>query len=101
MSPPLLLKTPWELQIPKGSLKIQGMREQISLMLQKNAFSKISQYTPGFYSNIFLVRKASGGWRPTIDIKQMNDHIDTLHFHMHTISLLLNTVERGDYTHSK
>ena len=27
---------PWEVQISKGSLKIQGMRKQLSLMLQKN-----------------------------------------------------------------
>ena len=51
-----------------GSQKIQGMREQISLMLPD---------TPGFYSNVFLVRKASGGWRPVIDLKQLNHHIDT------------------------
>ena len=61
----LLLKTPWEVQISKASLKIH-------LMLQKNAVSEISPHTLGFYSNIFLVRKASGGWRPVIDSKQLN-----------------------------
>ena len=74
------------------------MREQISLMLQKNAISEISPDTPGFYLNVFLVRKASGGWRPVIDLKQLNHHIDAPHFRMHTISSVLNTVERGDYT---
>ena len=34
-SPPLLLNTTWEIRLPKGSHKIQGMREQISLMLQR------------------------------------------------------------------
>ena len=67
-------------------------------MLKKNAISEISPGTPGFYSNIFLVRKASGGWHPVIDLKQLNNHINAPHFHMHTISSLLNTVERGDYT---
>ena len=73
------------------------MREQISLMLQKNAFSEISPDTPGFYLNVFLVRKASGGWHPVIDLKQLNHHIDAPHFRMHTISSVLSTVERGDY----
>ena len=66
-------------------------------MLQKNAITEVSPDTPGFYSNVFLERKTSGGRRPVIDLKQMNAHIDAPHFHMHTISLVLNTVERGDY----
>ena len=88
-SPPLLLQTPWEIQFLKGSQKIQGMWEQISLMIQKNAISEISPDTPGFYSNVFLVRKASGGRRPVIDLKQLNHHIDAPHFRMHTISSVL------------
>ena len=76
---------------PQGTQKIQGMREQISLMFQKNTISEKSPDT--------LVRKASGGWRPVIDLKQLNHHIDALHFrmHTHTISSVLSTVERGDY----
>ena len=70
------------------------MREQISLMLQRNAISEISPDTPGFYSNAFMVRKASGGWRPVIDLKQLNHHIDAPHFRMHTINSVLSTVEK-------
>ena len=82
------------------SQKIQGMREQISQMLQKNAISEISPDTPGFYSNVFLVRKASGGRRPVIDLKQLNTHIYT--YAPHRRSSLshthhkLSTGERGD-----
>ena len=47
---PLLLKVPWEIRPPIGSQKIQGMREQISLMLQKNAISEIPLDTAGIYS---------------------------------------------------
>ena len=70
------------------------MRKQISLMLQRNAISEISPETPGFYSNAFMVRKASGGWRPVIDIKQLKPHIDDPHFRMHTISSVLSTIEK-------
>ena len=73
------------------------MQEQIFLMLQKNTISEISPDTSGFYSNVFLVRKAFGGWRPDIDLKQLNHHIDAPHFRMHTISSVLSTIERGDY----
>ena len=74
------------------------MQEQISLMLQKNEILEISPDTPGFYSNIFLVHKASGGLRPVINLKQLNYHIHAPHFRMHTISSVLSNVERGDYT---
>ena len=67
------------------------MREQISLMLQRNAISEIS---PGFYSNAFMVCKASGGWHPVIDLKQLNHQMDAPHFRMHTISSVLSTVEK-------
>ena len=96
-SPPLLLQT-CEIQFPQGTQKIQGMREQIFLMLQKNAISEISPDTPGFYSDLFLVRKASGGWYPVIGLTQLNHHIDAPHFRMHTISSVLSTVKRGHYT---
>ena len=36
-------------------------------MLQKNAVTEIPPGTPGFYSNIFLVRKASGEWHPDLN----------------------------------
>ena len=52
-SPPLLPKTPWEIRFPQ---KIQGMREQIFLMHQKNA---IPPDTLGFYSNVFLTSSLS------------------------------------------
>ena len=66
-------------------------------MLQRNAISEISPDTSGFYSNAFMVRKAAGGWRPVIDLKQLNHHINAPHFRMHTISSVLSTVKKGDY----
>ena len=73
------------------------MREQISLMLQKNAITEVPPDSPGFYSNVFLVRKASGGWCPVIDLKNLNAHIHAPHFCMFTTSSVLSSVEKGDY----
>ena len=44
-----------------------------------------------------MVRKEAGGWRPVIDLIQLNHHIDAPHFRMHTISSVLSTVKKGDY----
>ena len=86
-SPPLLRQTPWEIRSPQDPQEILGMREQISLMLQKNAITEVPQNSPGFYSNVFLVRKASGGCRPVIDLKSLNAHIHAPHFRMFTTKL--------------
>ena len=70
------------------------MREQISLMLQNNAITEVPPDSPGFYSNVFLVRKASGGWRTVIDLKNLNAHIHAPHFCMFTTSSVLSSVEK-------
>ena len=71
-SPPLLRETPWEIRSPQGPEEILGMQEQISLMFQKNAVTEVPPNSPGFYSKVFLVHKASGGWCPVIDLKCRN-----------------------------
>ena len=96
-SPPLLRETPWEIRSPQGREEILGMREQISLMLQKNTITEVPPTSPGFYSNVFLVRKASGRWHPVIHLKSLNAHIWAPHFRMYTTSSVLSTVRKGDY----
>ena len=71
MSPPLLQQTPWEIRSPQDPQEVLGMREQITLMLQKNPIVEVPPDSPGFYSNVFLVRKSTGGWRPVIDLKNL------------------------------
>ena len=83
--------------ISPGPQKFHGMREQISLKFQKNVIMEVPPDSPGFYSNVFLVSKGPGGWRPVIDLKQLNAHIYAPHYCIHTISSVLSTVEKGDY----
>ena len=64
-------------------------------MLQKNVITEVPPTSPGFYSNVFLVRKASG-WCPVIDLKSLNTHIWAPHFRMFTTSSVLSTVPKGD-----
>ena len=96
-SPPLLRQTPWEIRSPQDPQEILGMREQITLMLQKNAITELPPDSPGFYSNVFLVREASGGWHPVHRSKNLNAHIHAPHFRMFTTSSVLSSVEKGDY----
>ena len=56
---------------------------------------------PRILLNIYLVRKASGGWCPVIDLKSLNAHIYAPHFRMFNISSVLSTVRKGDYAFKK
>ena len=47
-SPPFLRQTPWEIRSPQDPQEILGMREQISLMLQKNVITEVPPDSPGF-----------------------------------------------------
>ena len=89
--------------LPMGGTNSQGLNEDsgnaranIPYASKERNLRDISRH-----SRVLLERipgtKASGGWRPVIDLKQLNHHINAPHFHMHTISSVLNTVERGDY----
>ena len=46
-SPPLLHQTPLEIRSPQGPEEILGMREQIALMLQKNAITEVLRIHQG------------------------------------------------------
>ena len=97
MSPPLLRQTPWEIRSPQGPQEILGIREQISRAPKERDYRGASTNSPGFYLNIFLVRKASGGWHPVIDLKNLKAHIHAPHFCMFTTSSVLSSVQKGDY----
>ena len=52
--------------------------------------------SPGFYSRIFLVTKASGGWRPIIDLSTLNHFIVKTQFWMETTQSVLHSIHRND-----
>ena len=55
-------------------------------MLEKDALEVVENPSPGFYSRIFLVEKASGGWRPVIDLSPLNAFVQQTKFKMETIT---------------
>ena len=65
-------------------------------LLRKGAVEPAPQ-SPGFYSRLFLVQKASGSWRPIIDLSTLNNYITSAHFHMETPRSVLNSIRPGDW----
>ena len=66
-------------------------------MLAKGALEIARDPGPGFYSSLFLVEKATGGWRPVIDLSHLNDFVQLTSFKMETVASVLLSVREGDF----
>ena len=66
-------------------------------MMGKRVLEIVPDPGPGFYSRLFLVEKASGGWRPVIDLSPLNEFIQQTPFRMETPSSVLLAVRENDF----
>ena len=97
-SPPHLSRTP--VSFPKyraGSPRAQALRQEMEGMLAKGALEIVRDPGPGFYSRLFLVVKASGGWRPVISLSHLNEFVQLTSFKMETVASVLLSVREGDF----
>ena len=78
------------------SIKEVALTQELQNLLRKGAVEPAPQ-SPGFYSRLFLVQKASGSWRPIIDLSTLNDYITSSHFHMETPRSVLSSIRPGDW----
>ena len=94
---PPLSRTPVSfLTYRAGSPRAQALRQEIEVMLAKGALEIARDPGPGFYSRLFLVEKASGRWRPVIDLSHLNDFIQLTSFKMETVASVRLSVREGD-----
>ena len=73
------------------------LRAEIDTLLQKGATLPQVHNPEGFYSTLFLVPKKNGQMRPVINLKQLNQWMDTPHFKMEGISTLRDLLRAGDW----
>ena len=66
-------------------------------MIMKGAQEIVPDPDPGFYSRLFLVEKASGGWRPVIDLSPLNEFVRQTPVKMETTASVLLSVREGDF----
>ena len=52
----------------KKNEKADYLSAEVRTMLAKGALEVIKSPSPDFYSRLILVEKATGGWRPVIDL---------------------------------
>ena len=68
--------------IPQG-LKWSSLNQSVQELRNKGAIEP-APLTPGFYSRLFLVHKATGEWRPIIDLSSLNVFVHCPSFTMET-----------------
>ena len=97
-SPPPLSHTPVSFLLYRaGSPRAQALRQEVEAMLAKGALEIARDPGPKFYSRLFLVEKASGGWRPVIDLSHLNEFVQLTQFKMETVASVLLSVREGDF----
>ena len=72
--------------------------QEVEVMLAKGALEIARDPGPGFYSRLFLVEKATGGWRPVIDLSHLNDFVQLTPFKMETVASVLLSVREGGFS---
>ena len=78
------------------SIKGVALTQELQTLLRKGAVEPAPQ-SPGFYSRLFLVQKASGSCCPIIDLSTLNDYVTSSHFHMETPQSVLRSIRPGDW----
>ena len=97
-SPPPLARTPISFPTYRsGSPRSLVLDQEIEKMLAKDALEIVLDPGPGFYSRIFLVEKATGDWRPVIDLFHLNGFVQQTPFKMETIASVLLSIREGDF----
>ena len=97
-SPPPLARTPVSFPTYRaGSPRAHALRQEVEAIFAKGALEIARDPGPGFYSRLFLVEKATGGWRPVIDLSHLNDFVQLTPFKMETVASVLLSVREGDF----
>ena len=80
-----------------SSIRGKALEGEVQALLKKGAIVLAPLPSPGFYSRLFVVMKASGAWRPVIDLSTLNLRIQQTSFKMETLQSVLLSVRPGDW----
>ena len=70
--------------------------EEVTQMIQKGAIKEVSPSEDQLLSPIFVVPKKDSGFRPVINLKHLNSHVEYLHFKMEGLHLLKDLLKPVD-----
>ena len=86
---------------PSSLLAAQALEGEVLSLLRKEAVEELqAPYSPGFYGRIFVVPKATGGWRPVLDLSPLNRFLRRIRFRMETAVSVREAIQSGDWAAS-
>ena len=101
MRPPLLASPPPSIRPPAATEAAEVLHSEVRSLLQKGAVELLHPpVSPGFYARLFCVPKASGGWRPVLDLSALNKFLLDVHFRMETPASIRDSIQEGDWAAS-
>ena len=100
-SKPLLTTTPPPARMPASRDRALVIQQEIESLLQKGVIEPVMNPSSlGFYSHLFTVPKASGGWRPVLDLSALNTFLRPFPFRMETVTSVRASIRQGDWATS-
>ena len=82
---------------PRGSECAHALQGEVDKLLMKGAVEIVHDLFPAFYRWLFLVEKATDGWRPVIDLSPLIGFVVLAKFSMKTVVSVLALVRKGDF----
>ena len=96
-SPPPLSRVPPPIpSCSLNSIKEKMLHEEILSLIEKGAV-ELAPSSRGYYSCLFVVWKATGSWRPVIDLSLLNRCVIQTRFKMETSQSVLCMVQSDDW----
>ena len=96
-----LTHTPYQvLQPPPIQLSKENhamVSQEVQELLIKGAIVGTTPSPASFISQIFLIEKKGGGYRPVINLKCLNQFVRVEHFKMEGLHLLPDLIQQGDW----
>ena len=99
-SPPPLASTPLHFPPPHDMSAYRALSEEVEALCIKGAVEQVPNPSSGFYGRLFCVPKASGGWRPVLDLSVLNKFLVERPFQMETTQSIRQAVKQGDWASS-
>ena len=94
------MPTPGSFSFLRDPEKARVVDEEVDALLLKGAIEVVDP-SPGWYSQIFVVPKKDGGWRPILNLKRFNHaFLDAPVFRMYTVKDVAMLLRPGDWAAS-
>ena len=79
-----------------SSIKGKALQGEIEALIAKGAV-ELAPSSPSFYSRLFVVQKASGSWKPVIDLSSLNGFVRLTPFRMESNQSVPQSIRSFDW----